>query len=383
MRLWKLLKPPRRFPPTREGWWFLAATLMVGAAAMNSGLNLLFLVFGMMLFLILASGVLSELGLRNLEVTRKVPKAVFAGRPFLVLLSVKNAKKRIPTYSLEVEDVADGRPVERRCFFLKLPGGRKQEAAYRHRLAKRGVHHLNAFRLATRFPFGLIRKSRDIEAPLELLVFPAVRQISKKRLAQTMGSPVVGPGASRPSRAGEFAGLRAYQPGDDPRDIHWRASARQGRMLAREWEEEAGQRVLIWLRTPDVKPNDDLWEDTISEAASYATAFLEQGIATGLKSPRGNISTGLGAKQKNRILRELALLPKARQMPPGTSENPNQDASPRPEPDLAVLQFRCDGSQIEAAIRTGPQKRIQPGPRTGQRTGQRTEADGWREVNGL
>jgi len=52
------LTPRRRFPPTREGWWFLVATLLLGLAAINAGLNLLFLVWGMMLFLVLASGVL-------------------------------------------------------------------------------------------------------------------------------------------------------------------------------------------------------------------------------------------------------------------------------------------------------------------------------------
>src|SRR3978361_2298220 len=69
-RLGPCINPRRRFPPTREGWWFLIATLLLGLAAINAGLNLLFLVWGMMLFLILASGVLSELCLRKLEARR-------------------------------------------------------------------------------------------------------------------------------------------------------------------------------------------------------------------------------------------------------------------------------------------------------------------------
>src|SRR5581483_2234579 len=75
-RIARWFKPPRRFPPTREGWWFLIATLLLGLAAINAGLNLLFLVWGMMLFLVLASGVLSELCLRRLEVRRSAPPAV-------------------------------------------------------------------------------------------------------------------------------------------------------------------------------------------------------------------------------------------------------------------------------------------------------------------
>ena len=115
------LRLPRRFPPTREGWWFLLATLLVGAAAVNGGINLLFLVFGMMIFLILASGVLSELALRGLEVTRRPPAAIHAGTPYLMGIAVRNGKRRLPTFSLEVEDLVAGRPVDRRCYYLKLP----------------------------------------------------------------------------------------------------------------------------------------------------------------------------------------------------------------------------------------------------------------------
>src|SRR5262245_63779229 len=99
---------PRRFPPTREGWWFLVATLLVGAAAINGGINLLFLIFGMMLFLILASGILSELCLRHLLVTRRPPTSIHAGAPYLMGIAVRNQKRRVPTFSLEIEDLIEG-----------------------------------------------------------------------------------------------------------------------------------------------------------------------------------------------------------------------------------------------------------------------------------
>ena len=53
----------RRNPPTREGWWFLIATLLVGVVAIDAGINLLVLGFGVMISAVLAGLVLSELGL--------------------------------------------------------------------------------------------------------------------------------------------------------------------------------------------------------------------------------------------------------------------------------------------------------------------------------
>lgn len=152
-RLRRWFRPPRKFRLTREGKWFIGGTLVLGFAAINGGINLLFLVFGMMLCLLLANGILSEASLRRLDVHRQLPVAMYAGSPFLMGISVHNCKDRIATFSLEVEDLAaDGRPVDRRCFFLKIPAHRQQETSYRRTLSRRGIHHLKGLRLSTRFP---------------------------------------------------------------------------------------------------------------------------------------------------------------------------------------------------------------------------------------
>src|SRR5206468_3395868 len=60
-------RPPRRLRITREGWFYVLFTLGVGAAAINTGNNLLYLVLGLQLSTIVISGVLSESCLRGLE----------------------------------------------------------------------------------------------------------------------------------------------------------------------------------------------------------------------------------------------------------------------------------------------------------------------------
>jgi uncharacterized protein (DUF58 family) len=195
--LWKWLGPRRRFPPTREGWYFLGATLLIGLAAINAGMNLLFLVWGMMLFLILSSGVLSELCLRKLDVRRAMPLSVHANAPYLMGIALTNEKRRLPSFSVEVEDLVDGRPIEKRCYFLKLPAGRTQETAYRHVASRRGRLRLSGFRVSTRFPFGLIHKSKDVQAPTELLVYPALTPVPQALLRGFASQH--GRGGGRPS----------------------------------------------------------------------------------------------------------------------------------------------------------------------------------------
>ena len=243
-KILRWLAPRRRFPPTREGWWFLIATLLLGLAAINAGLNLLFLVWGMMLFLVLASGVLSELCLRHLAVSRKVPSAIHAGSPYLMGISLSNRKRRLPSFSVEVEDLVAGKPLDKRCYFLKLPAGRTQETAYRHQLSRRGRHQLTGFRLSTKFPFGLIQKSRDVADARELLIYPALVRVPEAMLRGFPATYGLGRHKWR-SRSGEFAGLRDFRPGDDPRDIHWRSTARRGVTLVRESEDDEGLEATI------------------------------------------------------------------------------------------------------------------------------------------
>ena len=321
---------PRRFPPTREGWWFLLVTLVVGAAAVNAGINLLFLVFGMMIFLILASGVLSELCLRGLEVTRRPPASIHAGAPYLMGIAVRNRKGKLPTFSLEVEDLVAGKPVDRRCYYLKLPAGRVQETAYRNTLSRRGYHNLTGFRLSTRFPFGLIRKSRDVQAPMRLLVYPALVAVPEhlvfgKRAEEGRRQ------VRSPSRRGDFYGLREFRPGDDPRDIHWRASARRGRLFLRESEDESSRTVAIVLEdlmappialaigadgTPAANADDTssaatigaAFEGAVSMAASLAVQLLRRGFHVGLVAGGSYLPPAGGASAAAQILESLALV---------------------------------------------------------------------------
>jgi hypothetical protein len=67
-RLKTLFSSRRPFKLTPGGWVFILYTIGVGAGAINTGNNLLYLVFGVFMGLLLASGVLSDLSLWGLSV---------------------------------------------------------------------------------------------------------------------------------------------------------------------------------------------------------------------------------------------------------------------------------------------------------------------------
>jgi uncharacterized protein (DUF58 family) len=270
----------RRLRFTREGKLFVFVTLGLGFAAVNTGTNLMYLVFGFMLSLIVLSGVLSEHVLRALSVERRLPQRAVAGEPALVELVVKNGKQRLVSYSVEIEDQAEGDDNLRRCYFLKIPPRGEQAASYRRVPVQRGLLRFSGFSIATRFPFALFEKSRDVELAAELLVYP--RQIPAQ-LPDALFKEQGEQSASARGHGTETRELREYRQDDEVRMIHWRRSAALGKPVVRVLEQEATSLLSIRLdnwRTPD---DTDAWlsglEDAISRAAYLAQRALSRGLS--------------------------------------------------------------------------------------------------------
>jgi len=317
-RLLRWLRPPRRLRFTRDGRYFVAITIGIGLAAINTGNNLLYLLLGWLLSVIIASGALSDVSMRGLWVTRRPPGRIFANRPFLMEISVENLKGKLASYSIEIEDLVVARPLDKKCYFLKIPPGRTQRTSYRHTISRRGVHRFDGFRIGTKYPFALFRKSRDVTSADEVVVFPEVYPVPPPPpRAHHTGETR----SARMGRRGEFFGLREYREGDDRRDIHWRSTARAGRLLVREYEDEAQRRATIVcdnalppaLSEVDGDTNkeeelEEAFERAISLAASLATTYLGLGYQVRLITRGTAVPFGAGQPQLTRILTALALL---------------------------------------------------------------------------
>ncbi len=300
----------RKLKFTREGKYYLGITLGVGFAAINTGNNLLYLLLGMLLSLIVVSGVMSELSLRNLSVTRRLPLRAQVGRAHLVEIEVYNHKGKVPSYAIEVEDLRAGQPADKRCFFLKISPASAQVAAYRRTPARRGRDHHTGFRIATRFPFGLFEKSREVSAPGDLIIYPAVDPV---RLPVDAGA--------RAGTSGRIIGrghgddiytVRPMRAGDDPRDIYWRKTAAMGEPILFERVREARPDVELVLDV--VRPNgaaDDFaagFERRVRDLASRGVAHLKRGDAVVVRTNLGQRATADKNVGADPVLRFLALV---------------------------------------------------------------------------
>ena len=296
----------KRLRFTREGWYYVAFTLGVGAAALNTGNNLLFLVLGLQLTVIVVSGVLSEGALEGLSVRRRLPGDPAAGDPFRVTYEVTNAKKLWPSPTLSLSE-RRGPFAGAKAAVLLVGPGETRTATLQARAARRGRFELGEVAVATRFPFGFFEKWLPLHAADELFVLPA-RVAARERPA----SGGVREGERPDGRAGqgtEFLGLRELRSGDDQRLVHWRKSASVGRLLVIERERDQRRRVVVVVDNRG--PACDALERRIREAAACARSLSGRGLEVGLAASGLYLPPEAGPGPLRRLLRALAALPAA------------------------------------------------------------------------
>jgi uncharacterized protein (DUF58 family) len=253
---------------------------------------------------------MSDLSLRDLSVVRRLPLRAQVGRAHLVEIEVFNHKGRVPSYAIEVEDLRAGQPADKRCFFLKISPKSAQVAAYRRTPTKRGRDRHVGFRLATRFPFGLFEKSREVPAEGELVIYPAVDVVELP--SSPPGRTAGGDGVLGRGHGEEFLGLKLMREGEDPRDIYWRKTAALGQTVMRDRAREARPDVALPLDVlrPDAAGEDwdSAFERRIRELASRSVAHVKRGDAVLVKTNAGTAARADRSAGADPLLRFLALV---------------------------------------------------------------------------
>jgi uncharacterized protein (DUF58 family) len=325
-----------------EGLFFIVVTLLIGLAALNTGAQLLYLVFGMLCAFWVLSDVMATSSMARLELSRRAPRMVTAGKPVEVAAVVENRKRLWPSFSLRVSDFdGDGHEVGR-GFVAWVRPRQSALATYRCVFPRRGIQRLAHMQVATRFPFGLIERRMRRAVMDEVLVLPPVVPVGDlvRRARAELGqreSRLKGQGAG-------LYGIRHYTPADPAREIHWKLSARSGSLLLREFESDERRRSTVVLdnRLPAEasRAARERLEEAVVLAASLVEYLVRQGHEVELVTASGRVPFSAGPPQATRCHRALALL--------------------LPEPETAVSPWRL--AQSDESVRFAVLFGAQPAP---------------------
>lgn len=303
----RYLYPYRRLRLTREGWVFSVVALSIGLVAINTGHNLFYLVFGLLLSVVIVSGILSERVLRGIEARRHIPSEVTARIPFAVVLEVRNPHRHKISYSLTISDGVDLLPRRTLGYLPSLAPGELRSFHYLAQVEKRGVHRFGLVHLVTRFPFGLFEKVRLIPLQENFIAYPGHKETSRLR-ALVSGKDRIG--SKKWPWGEETLGFRPALPEDDHRLIHWRTSARMGQLMVKEFVEEIVHPRPLFFDSRGEEGNR--FEQVVEVAASLLRLLVINGVAVTFFTWEECFQPTASAEEMKAALRHLALISPSR-----------------------------------------------------------------------
>lgn len=264
---------------TRPGIWFLIATILIMMAS-GVTLDVQAYVLFIFAFAIWFTAVIF-LFIYKPKVSLKVNHSdrVCVGQILPVDITVKQNNKRntpdlkVVPYNLPPDvDAFPGDGVD----LLTLKQNESKSARLGLYCKKRGMYRLKGYRVETDFPFGLLRTYQQHPIKNSLLVYPWFQPLV--RLSIPTGRRYHPGGVALASNLGEsfeFLGNREYQEGDNIRDIDWRATARLGEPIIREYREEYFLRVGVVLDTHVIKNAPQIRKDDFERAVSIAASVSD------------------------------------------------------------------------------------------------------------
>ncbi|NNM83185.1 MAG: DUF58 domain-containing protein [Burkholderiales bacterium] len=171
----------------------------------------------------------------------------------------------------------------------------KEAAEWSITTKKRGLLSAGRFTIQTTYPLGLFRAWSYAELTMTCIVYPKPADSVEYRYGRDAGK-----GGRPVSGQDDFAGLRAYRPGDSPRHVAWKSLARGGDLQIKEFEAPQGGEA-VWLDWNELEGGV---EERLSKLARMA---LDAKGSCGLRLPGKTIAQGSGETHRMRMLEALAL----------------------------------------------------------------------------
>jgi len=234
---------------------------------------------------VLAAGVLAPIAaslvtrhhLARATVERSVPERTRLGSDVRVGVTLTApATAPLPLGRLE-DDFRAFEPIS--VGFDRTPSGRAQHIELVRKAWRRGVFDDGTIRLITGAPFGLVRAHTHRVVASPMTVVPTWAELTTFPILEPSSSPSdVVHERARTGAGEEYMGVRDYRPGDPRKFVHWRSTARAGRLIVREYEQEVASRVGLVLAGADhgTAP-DSSFEMLVSAMASIGLYALSTG----------------------------------------------------------------------------------------------------------
>jgi len=254
----------------------LIAVGVLFVAAVNTGANLVYLMTALIFSLFLVSIVLSRREARGIESTIRLPVEGREGESTIYHLRISNPTSRarhLLRFLPQFEPPLVGDPIS----IFSTPAGESIEFSGEVTPPMRGIYRLRNLVVQCLYPAVLICSEVPIPTKGELVVLPAPLKhplpvfagFNQKSDRTETGSNIAGDGST-------FFGLREYRIGDPINRIHWKATARAGKPLCSEQEEDRVNRYYIFMDLRESKKRGEGRESNLEASIRIAATLSRQ-----------------------------------------------------------------------------------------------------------
>lgn len=136
-------------------------------------------------------------------------------------------------------------------FTASIPAWERRDFDYTVRPVQRGVYRFGAIQAYVSSEIGLMERRLSLDAAKEVAVYPSYLQLRKYELL-AISDRLTLAGIKRVRRVAqnaEFERIKEYAAGDDRRTVNWKATARRGRMMVNQYQDERAQQVFALIDT--------------------------------------------------------------------------------------------------------------------------------------
>jgi uncharacterized protein (DUF58 family) len=279
--------------PTRAGIGFAVSVVTMLVAGLNYTNSVALLLAFVLAGFALVAMHQCHRNVLGLSLLGAAGAPLFAGSKGTLRLTFENAS-RVGRYRVEV---AAG---EEAAVVLDLPAGSHGQLELPIHAGRRGLQRIDRLRLSSTHPYGLFRVWTWIHAPIVVMVYP--RPGGSLPLPADSGARS-GRSPRDTTGADEWLGLRPFRDGDSPRQVAWKAYAREAPLLVKEYSSAGSTLRMLSLeqaRQPDI-------ESRLAQLARWIVDADARGDLYGVELAGERIPAHRGSDHRHRCLCALAL----------------------------------------------------------------------------
>ncbi len=283
---------------TGSGWLLLTVAGIIFIVGLNNQISLVFVLFGCMIGALHISVMVGRRMLSGVQLRREIPTRVWQNQTVHLGYYLRNTRRRGACLGISIEEIGEGIECAG-AYCTHIAPQTVFRAGGRFAAARRGRFRMRNVRLATLFPFGLVRVRKTIPQDTQLVIWPATGQLKMQLLH--LGAADLSQSAPSQATGGqdEFFGLREYRTDDNPRWIHWRRSASRTVPVVREMSRPLQEVLWVILDTewtPEALAHGGSGaEKFIRLAATLVDHGLSRGYHVGLALAQGPKAVALPA----------------------------------------------------------------------------------------